>query len=61
LKWLALSFLCSTLLAQGDLRFNLRHDPKSLNPLLASENASQTIEYLTGGVLIRVNRLTQQL
>jgi peptide/nickel transport system substrate-binding protein len=46
---------------QGELRFNLRHEPKTLNPILAAEDAAQTIAYLTGGVLIRVNRLTQEL
>ena len=45
----------------GELRFCLRSEPKTLNPLLAADDASETIRYLTGGVLIRVNRLTQDL
>src|SRR5271170_1877556 len=51
------------LLAQsgGELRFCLRSEPKTLNPLLAADDASETIRYLTGGVLVRVNRLTQDL
>lgn len=51
------------LLAQwgGELRFCLRSDPKTFNPLLVEDEASETVRYLTGGVLIRVNRLTQKL
>jgi peptide/nickel transport system substrate-binding protein len=45
----------------GELHFCLRSEPKTLNPLLAADDASETIRYLTGGVLVRVNRLTQEL
>jgi peptide/nickel transport system substrate-binding protein len=45
----------------GELRFSIRADPKTLDPLLASEEVSETIRYLTGGVLIRFNRQTQRL
>jgi peptide/nickel transport system substrate-binding protein len=45
----------------GELRFCLRSEPKTLNPLLAADDASETIRYMTGGVLVRVNRLTQDL
>ena len=45
--------------AGGELRFCLRSEPKTFNPLLVADDASETIRYLTGGVLIRVNRLTQ--
>ena len=47
--------------ADGELRFCLRTDPKTFDPLLANEEASETIRYLTGGVLIRFNRVTQKL
>ena len=55
--------LASAALAQsgGELRFCLRSEPKTLNPLLMSDDSSETIRYLTGGVLMRVNRLTQEL
>jgi peptide/nickel transport system substrate-binding protein len=43
----------------GELRFCLRSEPKTFNPLLVQDDASETIRYMTGGVLIRVNRLTQ--
>jgi len=51
------------LLAQsgGELHFCLRSEPKTFNPLLAADDSSETIRYLTGGVLVRVNRLTQDL
>src|SRR5579859_7337627 len=53
----------ASLLAQwgGELRFCLRSDPKTFNPLQVEDDNSETIRYLTGGVLIRVNRLTQEL
>ncbi len=59
-----LAFLClgSTFARSGaELRFCLRTEPKNFNPLLVSNDAEETIRYLTGGVLMRVNRQTQQL
>jgi peptide/nickel transport system substrate-binding protein len=44
-----------------ELRFCLRADPKTFDPLLAREESSETVRYLTAGVLIRFNRRTQQL
>jgi peptide/nickel transport system substrate-binding protein len=54
-------FGSSNTLAQsgGELHFCLRSEPKTFNPLLAADDASETIRYLTGGVLVRVNRLRQ--
>src|SRR5690242_11021504 len=48
-------------LAAAELRFCLHTEPKTLNPLLADDDASIAVRYLTGGVLIRLNRLTQEL
>ena len=45
----------------GELRFCLRGDPKSFNPLLVEDEYSETLLYLTGGVLVRLNRYTQEL
>jgi peptide/nickel transport system substrate-binding protein len=45
----------------GQLRFCLRSDPKTFNPVLVADDASETVRYLTGGVLMRLNRLTQEL
>jgi len=44
----------------GELRFYLHSEPKTFDPLLVADDASETIRYLTGGVLVRVNRRTQQ-
>lgn len=45
----------------SELRFCLRSEPKTFDPLLVDDDASDTVQYLTGGVLVRVNRQTQQL
>ncbi len=45
----------------GELRFCLHSEPKTFNPLLVSDVSSESIRYLTGGVLIRANRSTQEL
>jgi peptide/nickel transport system substrate-binding protein len=60
---LALLLLSATLLAQsgGELRFCLRSEPKTFDPLLVDDDASLSVRYLTGGVLARVNRKTQDL
>jgi len=47
--------------SQSELRFSLRGDPKTFNPLLVEDEASETVLYLTGGVLVRLNRYTQEL
>ncbi len=44
----------------GELRFAISSDPKTFDPHVVSDDVSQTIQYLTGGVLVRVNRLTQK-
>jgi peptide/nickel transport system substrate-binding protein len=45
----------------GELRFCLRSEPKTFDPLLVDDDASLSIRYLTGGVLVRVNRHSQEL
>lgn len=47
--------------SSGELRFCLRSEPKTFNPLLVEEDSSDTVRYLTGGVLLRLNRQTQRL
>lgn len=44
----------------GELRFYVHSEPKTFDPLLVADDASETVRYLTGGVLLRVNRQTQQ-
>lgn len=59
---LVLFVFASTALAQSgnELRFCLRSDPKTFDPQLVQDSNSETVAYLTGGVLLRVNRVTQQ-
>jgi len=45
----------------GELRFCLQGEPKTFNPLLVEDDPSEVIRYLTGGVLIRINRSTQEV
>ena len=57
-----LLWLASFAFAQGgELRFCIKSDPKTFNPVMVSDDASEVVRYLTGGVLVRVNRQTQQL
>ena len=56
-----LACLTSLAFAQGELRFCLRAEPKTFDPLKVEDDASVTIRYLTGGTLVRVNRQTQAL
>src|SRR5215469_2570596 len=46
---------------QGELRFCLHTDPKTFDPLMVDDDASETVRYMTGGVLIRLNRRTQRV
>ena len=54
--------MSATAVAQGggELHFAMKSDPKTLNPALVEDQASEALRYLTGGVLIRVNRKTQE-
>jgi peptide/nickel transport system substrate-binding protein len=45
----------------GELRLCLHSEPRTFHPARVDDTDSETIRYLTGGVLIRVNRLTQRL
>jgi peptide/nickel transport system substrate-binding protein len=53
--------LLSIAAAQSELRFCLRSEPKTFDPLKVEDDASVAIRYLTGGVLLRMNRQTQAL
>ncbi|MGA3213120.1 MAG: ABC transporter substrate-binding protein, partial [Terriglobales bacterium] len=53
--------LCTATRAANELRFCLKGDPKTFNPLLVDDDDSDTVVYLTGGVLVRINRQTQLL
>src|SRR5438270_10724414 len=62
---LTIVLLCSScaIWAQsgGELRFCVRAEPKTFDPLLVDDEPSDTVRYLTAGVLVRMNRVTQQL
>src|SRR5579863_1827655 len=58
---ICLGILAGSALAQGELRFCLRSEPKTFDPLKVEDDASVAIRYLTGGVLVRMNRQTQAL
>src|SRR5579875_1508996 len=67
----ALGLLCSLCSApatkaetpapQKELTWALRYDPKTLDPSQADDQSSELVRYLTGGVLIRLNRRTLNL
>ncbi len=46
--------------AGNNLSWSLKYDPKTLDPAKVDDQASEMVRYLTGGVLIRINRLTQK-
>ena len=58
---LCLSLLTPSAFAQGELRFCLRSEPKTFDPLKVEDDASVAIRYLTGGTLVRMNRQSQVL
>lgn len=66
LRFMAVFLFCFfslTVFAQagGELHFCLHSEPKTFNPALVDDDASDTVRYLTGGVLVRLNRSTQRL
>lgn len=61
LAFCAFPLVCRETSTGGELRACLRSQPKTFDPALVADDASETIRYLTGGVLIRVNRITQAL
>jgi peptide/nickel transport system substrate-binding protein len=60
---ICMALLVSVASAQNgnELRFCLRSEPKTFDPLKVDDESSLAIRYLTGGVLVRVNRQTQAL
>jgi len=61
----AVLLAAQTLLGQaqpgGTLRLAIQAEPKTFDPALAADEPSELVRYLTGGVLIRLNRQTQAL
>lgn len=46
--------------APGELAWAIRYDPRTFDPAKVDDQVSEEVRYLTGGVLIRLNRQTQQ-
>jgi peptide/nickel transport system substrate-binding protein len=45
----------------GEIVWAIRYDPKTFDPAKVDEQASELVRYLTSGVLLRINRQSQQL
>src|SRR6202167_2861098 len=60
MKPLMLALLIVSVAAAAELHLTLHDEPKTLDPWLAADESAEAVQYLTEGVLIRVNRLTQQ-
>ena len=57
----AISCVCQVPPRQpGEIVWAIHYDPKSFDPAKVDEQASELVRYLTGGVLFRYNRQTQQ-
>jgi peptide/nickel transport system substrate-binding protein len=57
---LALLFLPASVVAQ-EILWSLKYDPRTFDPALVDDQASEMVRFLTGGVLLRLNRVTQQV
>lgn len=55
-----LAAACQMPKSPGELAWAIRYDPKTFDPAKVDEQASEEVRFLTGGVLIRLNRKTQQ-
>ena len=59
---LAVSALCQSVSrSAGELVWAIHYDPKTFDPAKVDDQASELVRYLTGGVLMRFNRRTQEL
>lgn len=45
----------------GELVWAIAYDPKTFDPAKVDDQESETVRYLTGGVLLRFNRYTQKM
>jgi peptide/nickel transport system substrate-binding protein len=57
---LALLLLPAPVFSQ-QISWSLKYDPRTFDPALVDDQASETVRFLTGGVLLRFNRVTQQV
>jgi peptide/nickel transport system substrate-binding protein len=56
----SLMFCQSAVRRPGEVVWAIHYDPKTFDPAKVDEQASELIRYLTGGVLLRLNRQTQE-
>jgi peptide/nickel transport system substrate-binding protein len=62
ISWVALTAALAVPVAQAqELAWSLKYDPKTFDPAKVDDQASEMVRYLTGGVLLRLNRVTQQV
>jgi peptide/nickel transport system substrate-binding protein len=53
--------LPSALHAQAGIAWSIKYDPKTFDPAKVDDQASELVRYLTAGVLLRINRHTQEV
>ena len=53
MKRLILLSLISLAVQAGQLRLTMQAEPKTLDPLMASDEPSEIVRYLTSGTLLR--------
>jgi peptide/nickel transport system substrate-binding protein len=46
---------------ESEIRMSIRADPKTFDPLLALDDPSEAVRYMTGGVLVRFNRIEHKM
>jgi len=64
LSQIALAARCSAQAASrlpGELVWTIGYDPKTFDPAKVDDEESETVRYLTAGVLLRFNRFTQKM
>ena len=52
---------CFAQQSETEIRLSIRSDPKTFDPLLALDDASEAVRYMTGGVLLRFDRAAHQM
>src|SRR5687768_17156330 len=58
---LVLGLRCLAQQNESQIHLSIRSDPKTFDPLLAVDDASEAVRYITGGVLLRFDRATHQM
>ena len=53
--------LASSQAGSGGVAWSIGYDPKTFDPAKVDDQASELVRYLTAGVLLRINRLSQEV